>query len=808
LAALVQRTYFITCNTCLLMFSNYLKIAWRNLVRNKVYSTLNIMGLAVGMAVALLIGLWAYNEYTYDRFLPNYQQLYQIKKNVNSNGQIITYNNVSLKLAEVLRNQIPEIEYVAESDWMIPHGLKVGDKKFYLAGAQINGDFLKMFQYPLLYGNAGTVLKDPYSIVLTESTAKTLFGNDNPIGKTVRFDNRHDLKVTGILKDLPANSSFSFNYLVPFSYYEQNDAMVKFNRMAGFEQNSYQAFVRLKPGVRYATIAPKIKDLEKTQKENMICMRTDVILHALKDWHLYGEYRNGQATTGFIEYVRMFSVIGLLVLLIACINFINLTTARSEKRAREVGVRKVMGSQRKELVMQFLAESFLLTCIAFILSLALVQLLLPAFNTLTGRSIHIPYGNGLFWLVIAGCVLITALIAGSRPAFYLSSFQPVKVLKSTMQTGHAATLPRKILVVLQFSCSVALIISTVIVYRQIQHAKNRPSGFELNRLLFDYSTDDLSRNYTALKNELLQKGIIESMTRATSPATAIYWHSDVEQWPGKIAGETVEMGIIMAGDDYFKTMRMPLLSGRDFNGITDTTSVVFNEAAIKRMRIKEPLSQVINWQGKQLRIAGVVKDALMVSPFAPAEPTMFLCNAGKHNVLIYRISPTVKTSDALEKLTVLFNKYNPAYPYSYEFADARYAAKFNLEILIGKLAGLFAGLAIFISCLGLFGLAAYIAEQRTREIGIRKVLGASVSQLWLLLSKDFILLVLISCGIASPLALYFLQNWLQQYAWRITIGPDVFLIAAGAAVIITLITVSMQAIKAAVANPVKSLRSE
>jgi putative ABC transport system permease protein len=789
------------------MFRNYFKTAWRNLVKNKVYSTLNILGLAVGMAVALLIGLWSYNEYTYDKFLPNYRQLYQVRKNFNSNGQLITFSNVSLKLTDVLRSQIPEIEYVAESDWMVPHGLKVGDKKFYLAGAQINGDFLQMFEYPLLHGNASTVLKDPYSIVLTQSTAKTLFGNEDPIGKTVRFDNRHDLKVTGILKDLPANSSLSFNYLVPWSYYEQNDAMVQFNRKAGFEQNSYQAFVRLKPGVRYETVAPKIKDLEKTQKDfNTRLM--DVFLHPVKDWHLYNEFKNGKATTGFIEYVRMFSVIGGLVLLIACINFINLTTARSEKRAREVGVRKVVGSRRKDLVMQFLAESFLLTCIAFILSLALVQLTLPAFNVLTKSSIHIPFSNGLFWLIMGGCVSITALIAGSRPAFYLSSFQPVKVLKSAIQTGHAATLPRKILVVLQFSCSVALIISTVIIYRQIQHAKDRPSGFDMNRLLFTYSSDDLNRNYTALKNELLQTGVVEGMTSSTSPATNVYWHSDVEQWPGKIAGETIQMGIIVTDPDYFQTMGMPLLAGRNFSGPTDTTSVLFNEAAIKRMRIKEPLNQRINFQGKELHIAGVVKDALMTSPFDPAEPAMFLCKPGQQNVLIYRISPGIKTSDALTKLTATFNKFNPAFPYSYEFADASYAYKFKLEILIGKLAGLFAGLAIFISCLGLFGLAAYIAEQRTKEIGIRKVLGATVSQLWLMQSKDFIVLVLISCLIASPLALYFLQNWLQQYSYRITIGPGVFLIAAGTAIAITVITVSFQAIKAAVTNPVKSLRSE
>ncbi|MCS3800661.1 ABC transporter permease [Niastella sp. OAS944] len=790
------------------MFTNYFKTAWRNLIKNKAYSILNIMGLAIGMAVALLIGLWSYNEYSYDRFLPNYEQLYQVKKNFNNNGQILTFNSASLKLADVLRSQFPEIEYVAESDWMVPHGLRVADKKFYLAGAQINSDFLKMFQYPLLEGNANTVLSDPYSIVLTQSTAKTLFGDAHPIGQTVRFDNQHELKVTGILKDLPANSSLSFNYLVPFSYYEQNDAMVKFNRAAGFEQNSYQVFIRLKQGASYASLANKIKDIEKIDRKNINFMNTDVILHALKDWHLYSEFRNGQPVTGFIEYVRMFSAIGLLVLLIACINFINLTTARSRKRQREVGVRKVMGSQRKNLVLQFLTESFLLTFISFILSLALVQLALPAFNTLTGRTIQIPFTSGKFWLATMICMLITALIAGSRPAFYLSSFQPVKVLKGSMQWGHAVTLPRKILVVLQFSCSVALIISTVIIYRQIQYAKSRPSGFELSRLMFNYSSDDLSRNYTALKNELLQQGVIENMTHSTSPATNVYWHSDVEQWPGKQPNETVRMGVVVTGEDYFKTMGMSLLMGRDFNGSADTTSVVFNEAAVKQMRLKEPLNQVINFQGKNLRIAGVYKDALMVSPFAPAEPTIFLRRPGQHSAIIYRLSPTINPTDALAKLTAAFNKYNPAYPYNFEFADASYAQKFNLEILIGKLAGLFAGLAIFTSCLGLFGLAAYMADQRTREIGIRKILGASLLQLWVILTRDFIILVLISCLIASPLALYFLQNWLQQYAWRVTIGLNVFLIAAGAAIAITLLTVSLQAIKAAVANPVKSLRSE
>jgi ABC-type antimicrobial peptide transport system permease subunit len=487
-------------------------------------------------------------------------------------------------------------------------------------------------------------------------------------------------------------------------------------------------------------------------------MKSYVILHPMKDWHLKAEYENGQNVGGFIEYVRMFSIIGILVLLIACINFINLTTARSEKRAREVGVRKAIGSMRKHLVFQFLAESLLLTFFAFLFSLLFVQLALPAFNALTGSRISLPFSNVFFWLAMLACVLITALLAGSRPAFYLSSFNPVRVLKGTYQAGRAAALPRKVLVVLQFSCSIALIISTIIIYQQIQHAKNRPTGYDINRVIATNMNDDLRRNYTALRDELVREGIAESVTLATSPATDIYWHTDIDSWPGKNAGETVEMGCVIVGEDYFKTLGMKIKAGRDFSGLHDTLSVIFNETAIARLRLKDPINQVIKWGDTEFKIAGVVKDALMISPFAPADPTMFYIdgNPGKGN-LMYRLSPQISTQDAITKLTTIFNKYSPAYPYEYSFADANYAEKFRLELLIGKLSGVFAGLAILISCLGLFGLAAYIAEQRTKEIGIRKVLGASVSQVWVLLSKDFIVLVLISCVIASPLAYYFLQ---------------------------------------------------
>ncbi|NEU69255.1 FtsX-like permease family protein [Spirosoma agri] len=790
------------------MLRNYLKIAFRNLTRQKGYSFINIAGLSVGMAVAMLIGLWIHHEYSYDKFLPGYEQLYQVRRNYNSNGDTLTFTTTSLKLADALRYQIPEVEQVAESDHMGAHGLKVGDKKIYVDGAQIGGDFLQMFQYPLIEGEASRVLNDPYSIVLTESTAKTLFGSENPMGKIVRFDNKSDLKVTGILKDLPTNSSLRFNYLVPFSYYEATVNNVHMARSGSFSNNAFQLFVKLKPGVSYAQVADKIALIEHTERNSSNAMNSVVILQPLQNWHLYSTYQNGKETGGFIEYIQMFSVIGVLVVLIACINFVNLTTARSVRRAKEVGIRKAVGSQRQQLISQFLIESFLLTFVAFLFSLLLVQLLLPAFNGLTDNQIVIPYATTGFWMAVLGCLLITALLAGSLPAFYLSSFQPVKVLKGTMQVGKAASFPRKVLVVAQFSCSIALILSAIVVFKQIQHAKNRPTGYNVNRLLTTNMNTELGQNVTALKDELIKTGIAEQVSQSSSPATDIWWHSDLDNWPGKNAGETVELGVILVANDYFKTVGMTLAEGRDFSSGNDTTSVIFNEAAIKRFRLQNPVGQLITWQGRPLRIAGVAKDALMQSPFTKADPTMFLCTPVPLNVLLYRIAPRLTTQDALARMTALFTKYNPSYAYSYQFADESYAAKFKLESLIGKLAGIFAGLAIFISCLGLFGLASFMAERRTKEIGVRKVLGASILNVWGLLSKEFVYLVGIAFLIATPVAYYLLSNWLQKYEYRTEISWWIFALTGLGAVAITLLTVSFQSVKAALLDPVKSLKIE
>lgn len=795
------------------MIRNYLKTALRNLVNNKVYSALNIIGLASGMAVAMLIGLWIYAQVSYDRFLPGYQQAYKVRFNVNNNGEINTVGSTNLPLADALKKDFPEIKYVAQTDWMGSHPLTVGDKRINVNGAMAGSDFLKIFQYPLIKGNVNAVLSDPYSIVLSQTAATALFGRAEAIGKMVKIDNFHDLRVTGILKDVPANSTFQFSFIVPFTYYAITDNEVK-QSLTNWDNNSFQTFVALQPNVSYAELAPKIKGtMVRHSPKYYAQTKAELFLEPLKNWHLFSEYRNGVVSGGLIDYVRMFTLIGILILVIACINFTNLATARSEKRAREVGVRKAIGSSRKNLIFQFLVESMTLTFLAFLLSLLSVAVALPAFNNLTHTEISIPFSNGVFWLLMVGFVVFTGLLSGGRPAFYLSSFKPVKVLKGSLQTGKAGNLPREILVVLQFTCSIALIISTLIIYQQIDHAKDRPVGYDASRLVMTDATGDLTRGYDAFKNEMLATGVVSSVTKSSSPVTDIWANNSVTDWSGRLPGETLSLAIIGVSDaDYFKTLGMKMESGRNFTGNlgTDSLSVILNEAAVKRMRYKAPINQVITWHTVEQRatVIGVVKDALMASPFSNSVPTIFIYQPSWSSVVTYRLSPTVNTRAALAKLAPVFSRYNPTIPFQYHFVDESYASKFDFESLIGKLAGLFASLAIMISSIGLFGLAAYMAEKRTKEIGIRKVLGATVPQVWMLLSKEFVILVIISCLIASPVSYYYLHAWLLKYQYRITIGPGVFILAGVGSIALTLLTISFQAIKAALMNPVKSLRTE
>jgi putative ABC transport system permease protein len=785
------------------MITNYLRAALRSITRHKLYSGLNILGLAIGMAVALTIGLWAYYQYSYDRFLPGYADCYQVRYKIDIGGDIQTINATSLPLAKALTHDLPEISWAVHTGYPSSHALVAGKNQVYPSGLAAGSDFLQLFKYPLQEGSADNSLADPYSIVLSAATAKSLFGNEHALGRTVRIDNEHDLRVTAVMADIPDNATIQFSFIVPLAY--------KVNESAGrWSYNAFQTFVALRPGTTLSTIAPRLKAiLRKYSPDEYNAVKAEVFLQGMKDWHLYTEFKNGVASGGMIDYVRLFIIIGVLVLAIACINFMNLCTARAERRAKEVGIRKAIGGRRVQLIFQFLTESILLVLIAFFIGLLLTQLCLPAFSQLTGCPLALPFGDAFFWLAMFGYVLFTGVVAGARPAFFLSGFRPVKVLKGWTASWRGHSLPGKILVIAQFSCAIALISSTVVVYEQIGHAKDRSAGYAIDRLMTTDMGTSLKTNYPALRNDLLRSGLVVAVSRADGATTTISNWWSVDDWPGKLADDNLTMATIAVDGSYFQTLGMSLAAGHGFTD-ADSASVILNESAVRRLKLTSPINHYVLMNGRQwkFRVVGVVKDALMISPFAPAEPTFFINRPAFTNTMIYRLAPGVNIHDAVQKLGPIFRHYDPAQPFTWHFADERYAAKFAVETLIGRLAALFAALAIFISCLGIFGLATYMADTRRKEIGIRKVLGASVPQLWALLSRDFVVMTAISALVATPLAWYFLHSWLQQYAYRITINPLVFLLAGGAALAVTLLTVSFRSVKAALANPARSLRSE
>jgi len=797
------------------MLSTNLKTAWRDIAFNKLYSGLNIVGLAIGMAVALLIGLWVYDQCSYDRFVPNYEQAFRVKYNFNNNGEIQTQDEVAIPLAEAMKNDIPEIAHTALVYGPAPYGnqtdiLQVDQKKLSPTGMVAGADFLKIIQLPILEGSADNALNDYNNIVITRSLAKSLFGNTDPLGKTMLISHSWNVKVTAVLEDLPPNSTLQFDYITPWMAFANGWVRTSTTK---WNISIFKLFASLKPNVTYAQVAPKIEGLvKKYAPATYQAFGQQVTMQPMKDWHLYTEYKNGIAVGGLIDYVWMFGIIGVLVLIIACINFMNLSTARSAKRAKEVGIRKVVGSSTGALITQFLSESVIMSALAFLLAVVAVHLALPSFNTLAGTHIDIPYHNSLFWLAMSGYILFTGLLAGSRPAFYLSSLKPIKVLRGKQTTGGSTGQFRKVLVVLQYTCSIALITATIVVYQQIDHARNRPRGYDPDRLII---SEAQGVPFAALKHDVMETGVVSNITQSLNPVTDVYSHDPLDNWPGKMPGESLSLIDAAIGDtDYFKTLGISFVAGQNFKGNAgaDSASAILNEAAVKRMRLKQPLNSILSWSfswvPEHLKVIGVVKDALTNAPFAKAEPSMYIWQPGWSFTVMYRLAPEVGTQAALDRLKPIFEKYRPDYPYQYHFADERYAQKFGREKLVGKLAGIFAALAIIISCLGLFGLASFMAEQRTKEIGIRKVLGASISQVILLITKDFIILVAISCLIASPLAFYFLQRWLDGYYYRIQLGPGVFILSAAMAIVITIATIGFQALKAALMNPVESLRTE
>lgn len=790
------------------MLKNYFKTAWRNLIKNKAHSFINVAGLSVGMAVAILISLWVFDELSFDKNLKNYNHIAQVWQFVNFDGQKTSYNVLPIPLAEELRSKYPEFKSVSLSknrDFIISYG----DKKFSETGAHVQSEFTAMMSLKMIEGNRNG-LQDINAVMLSGSLANKLFGDENPINKIVKLSNKESVRVTGVFEDMPDNSSFKdVHVLAPWDLYIANDGGAK-NASGDWDSNSWQIYVQLKDGADFKKVSAKIKDI-RVKKENPPPYKPEFFLHPVSKWHLYSDFKNGVNIGGLIEYVRLLSIIGVFVLLLACINFMNLSTARSEKRAREVGIRKAIGSRRKQLIVQFFSESILVTFIAFILSLLWVQLMLPFFNQVAGKNISLLWSNPWFWIIGFAFSLFTGLLAGSYPAIYLSSFNPIKVLKGTFKAGRFAVIPRRVLVVLQFSVSIILVIGTAIVFRQVEHSKDRPIGYSRNGLIeINMSTTEIHGHYEALRSDLLNSGAVYEMSESSGSVTVQYGGTTDISWQQK---GPEQHPLVMGNSithDYGKTVGWQIFQGRDFSRdfASDSSSVILNESAVKLMGFENPLDELIKVHGRDYKVIGVIKDMLKESPFSPVNPSFFVLDYDNVDVINIRLTPQLSTKIALAKVENIFKKYNPASPFTYNFVDEEYAKKFDAEERIGKLTGFFAVLAVFISCLGLFGMASFIAEQRTKEIGVRKVLGASVADLWGLLSKEFVMLVIISFFIAAPVGYYFMYNWLQNYQYRTELSWWIFTAAGFGAFVITLLTVSFQAIKAAIANPVKSLRTE
>jgi len=793
------------------MIKNYLKIAYRNLVKNKAHSLINITGLSVGMAVAMLIGLWIWDELSFDKNFKNYDHLTQIKQNVLMNGETATGTSVPWPIgSQVSKDYGNNFKAVTMTSFIYGHIVAQGEKKLNVSGTFFEPQALDMFSVSMLKGGKAP-LNDASSILLSASTAKAYFGDADPMNKIMKIDNSMTVKVTGVYQDFPYNSTFSeVNFIAPWELLQTAQGMKQ--QKDTWRCNCYMALAQVADNVDVNRASAAIKDvkLSKVDKSELK-EKPQVFLDPMKNWHLYSDFKNGKIVGGRIQYVWLFGIIGVFVLLLACINFMNLSTARSEKRAKEVGIRKAIGSLRSQLIYQFFSESLLVTVFAFALAVIFVQLGLPFFNDVAGKKMIVPWGNPLFWMLGIGFSLVTGLISGSYPALYLSSFRPVKVLKGTFKVGRLATIPRKALVVTQFVVSVTLIIGTIVVYRQIQFAKNRPVGYSRDGvMMLSMVGDDVHKQFAAVKDELSKTGAIASIAEAGSPTTAVYSTNAGFDWRGKDPTLAVDFPNIDVTPDYGKTVGWQFKDGRDFSAqfLSDSAAFVLNETAAKFMGLKQPVGETIHWDGAPYKVIGVIKDMVVESPYEPVRPMLYHMMRGSGNVVILKINPKMSTSAAIEKIAPVFKKYNPAQPFDYQFADTEYAKKFGNEERIGKLASFFAALAIFISCLGLFGMASFMAEQRVKEIGVRKVLGASVFTLWKLLSKDFVILVTIALVIATPVGYYFMHSWLQKYAYRSDISYWIFVITAAGAMVITLLTVSYQSIKAALMNPVKSLKSE
>ena len=785
------------------MFKNYIKIAWRNLWKNKGYSTLNIFGLAIGITCASLILLWVEDEVNYDSVFPKQDQVYYVPTNNRFEGEWRTfYQSTPGPLAKSMKDEIPGIVGSARTtgESLL---FTVDDKGINKYGRFVDPDFLSMFSLSFVEGNLANAFKDFDAIVISRKLATQLYGQGtSALGTVIRVNNDTNYRITGVFEDLPSNVSFGFNWAAPFERYAVGKDWMKEYRN-GFADT----FVELSPEADFETVDAKVQKLipSKVGEEDRYAF-----LHPMKDWHLRSGFENGKKVGGQITYVRLFTLIAIIILLIACINFMNLSTASSEKRAKEVGVRKVLGSGKKRLISQFIAEALITASLAAIVSVLLLMVLLPQFNILIEKQLELRLFDPVHLLSLIGITLICGLFAGWYPAFYLSSFKPIEVIKGVKAKEGSATFIRKGLVVAQFTVSIVFIISTIIVYQQVEHVKSRDMGYELENLIQLPVNGNVIKNFVPIRQEMIASGTVENVALMNSNILSGGNNSSGWLWQGGEKTEDVLISHRFITSDFFKTTGMEIIEGHGFsdNVATDSTNIMITQSFAKLMGLESAVGKKIRRNDETYTVIGVVKDYLYGDMYGTSDPVMFYNNPEYTYNMYVRTKPGIAMTKILTAMEDVMKEQNPAFPFEYEFVDDAFNSVFKSEKLVGNLSRIFALLAIIISCLGLFGLSAYTAEQRRKEIGVRKVLGSSVSGIVRLLSKDFIRLVLVAILVAIPVAWWVMQNWLESFAYRIEINWVVFALAGFLAVCIALLTVSFQAIKAAVANPVKSLRTE
>ncbi|WPV68878.1 ABC transporter permease [Chitinophaga sp. LS1] len=779
------------------MIRSYIRIALRNLWRNKLFSAINIGGLAIGMAISFMLMLYVLFQFSFDQFHKNVNNIYQV---VTEDAGVWT---TPVPLASTLEKTIPGIKTTSRASYFYAHLLQAGENSIKLTGGYVDPQYLNIFSFPVINGNVKP-LNDKNEIVVTTSTAHKLFGDTNPIGQLVKLDAQDPLVVSAVVNDPPANSSIQFDYLCSWSLYAAKEQWIKDNTWGNF---GIMTFVLLQPNASIATVQGKVKHVLQDAGNNNI--NTTLMLHAAKDWKLYNTIKDGKIIGGNIETVRLFLLLALGILLIACVNFMNLSTAQAERRAREVGVRKAIGANRRLLIFQFFGESLILVTLSTVLALLLLWILLPAFNTFANSALKLSKAPLVFWSSLPCLLLVTGLLAGSYPALYLSSFKPIKVLKGGVTKMKGNFLSRQALVVFQFGLAVVLIITTIVIYRQLYFIQHKPIGYDPKGLVDIELEGRLYDGYDAFRNAVIASGGAVEGTIVSNQITNAGSTTWGLKWPGQEAGEDQQsFGVIATAANFASTFSIPVLQGRDFLSTADSMSIMVNETALKAMHLKDPMGQVITYNGQRRTITGVVKDFVWETSYKPATPMIFTYNPDWRGVMTFKLNPALSVKASMDRLEKVYHEMNPDYPFNYTFVDDSYQKKYDNERFLSRAINIFASLAVIISCLGLLGLSVFAAEQRKKEIGIRKVMGAGVQQVMLLLSKEFLKPVLIAILIASPISAYIMNNWLQHYTYRVDIEWWMFGIAGLLAVLIALATVSIQSFRAANMNPVKALRTE